>query len=248
MKLVCFLLHKFLFLKRAKLTTMKRILLIIAILLGVVNMNAQHLLLMPYPHGQSLSANHPENVLLKYSSQFTYMETGSFEYEIRGLSFDYSSMTLTLCETRDPTPEEAKVFSANEYPWHNKYEMKITKEQADALFSLFTSAVYSSNYIDSDRIPTTDGCFYQFSVSHYSAATTSPGSKTNCGRLVSVARKVCQSVKSQNPENINTLMNEIKDLTDIFISYYPFDFNKGSIMYHIHKEYKVKGPSVGLKY
>ena len=93
----------------------KKELLIIAILLGVVNMNAQHLLLMPYPHGQSLSANHPENVLLKYSSQFTYMETGSFEYEIRGLSFDYSSMTLTLCETRDPTPEEAKVHPRRNY-------------------------------------------------------------------------------------------------------------------------------------
>ena len=227
---------------------MKKIFLTIAILMGLVEMNAQQLLLMPSSDVRPLSAHHPENVLLKYNSQFTYMETGSFEYEIRGLSFDYTSMTLTLCETRDPTPEEAKIFSVNEYPWHNKYEMKISKEQADALFSLFTSAVYSSNYIDSDKIQTADGCNYEFSVNRRSAITTSPGSKTNCGRLVSVTRKVCQSVKGLNPKNIDALMNEMKDLTDIFVSYYPIKFSEGSVIYYIHKKYKVKGPSVGLKY
>ena len=228
---------------------MKRFLITITLLLGIVHMQAQDKILVPTSTYKHKDSNHPWNVLLTNNCEFCFYLSGTLEeFDKKGLSFNYDTMTLTFCETREPTPDEEKIDSELKYPWHNKYELKINKEQADALFSLFTSAVYSSNYIVSDRIPTADGCFYQFSVSHYSAATTSPGSKTNSGRLVSVARKVCQSVKSQNPENINTLMNEIKDLTDIFISYYPFDFNKGSIMYHIHKEYKVKGPSVGLKY
>lgn len=228
--------------------TMKRLLLTLAMFMGFLGIHAQEILLMPATNYKILPAHHPERVLLKYNAHFSYMETSVFEYEIRGLSFDYKNMTLTLCETREPTPQEAEVFSLYEYPWHNKYEMKISKDQADALFSLFTSAIYTSSYIDGDKIKPIDGCIYRFNTSIYSASTIAPGATTNCGRLVSIARKVCQSVKNQTPERIDALMDEIKALTDVFISYYPFEFNKGSVMYFIHKENKVKGPSVGLKY
>lgn len=227
---------------------MKRLLFIIAMLVGYAGIFAQQITLEPTNFVQSLSAHHPHNVLLSPNAHFSYMENGLFEYQISGLSFNYESMTLTLCETRDPTPKEAEIYSADEYPWHNKYEMKITKEQADALFSLFTAAVYSSNYIGSDGLQTSDGCLYRFTANRRSAKTVSPDSKTNCGRLVTVARKVCQSVKAQNASGIDALINEMAALTDIFISYYPLEFSKHSVMYEIHKRYKVKGPSVGLKY
>lgn len=227
---------------------MKRLLLTLTVLMGFMGIYAQEILLMPSTEGQIMDAHHPINVLLKYNAHFTYMESVEFEYEIRGLSFEYKTMTLTLCETRDPTPEEAKIFSSQEYPWHDKYEMKISKEQADALFSLFTSAVYTSSHIDSDKIKPIEGCTYRFSAYPYSGSTISPASTSNCGRLVSIARKVCQSVKSQDSAKLDALMNDITALTDVFISYYPFEFNKRSLIYSKHKRNKVKGPSVGLKY
>lgn len=203
-------------------------------------------LLIPTAYHQYKDAHHPTNVLLTQNHEFSYFQSVALEYDMKGLSFNYNTMKLTFCETRYPTPKEEKIHPAYEYPWHDKYEMKISKEQADALFSLFTSAVYSASYISNDGI-VMDGCFCEFTVGRRSGYTNSPSSKSNCGRLLSITRKLFECVKRHDTTAIETMMNEIKSLTNIFVSYYPCEFPKDSYIYDIHKRNNVKGPSVGMK-
>ena len=226
---------------------MKRFLITITLLLGIVHMQAQDKILVPTSTYKHKDSNHPWNVLLTNNCEFCFYLSGTLEeFDKKGLSFNYDTMTLTFCETREPTPDEEKIDSELKYPWHNKYELKINKEQADALFSLFTSAVYSSSYMGENGF-TTDGSYYEFTVGKRSGCTNSPSSKSNCGRLLRIVWKLFQHVKEQNPTAIDGMMNEIKSLTDIFVSYYPCEIPKDSYIYNIHKKLKVKGPSVGLK-
>lgn len=218
---------------------MRKLLFIITILGVTIGMNAQNQLLKPTTKAKS--------ILLTNKHEFAYMEFSGHEYGIIGLSFDYDNMTLVLCESREPTPDEYIIDPNSNYPWHNKHEMKITKEQADAIFSLFTSAVFSSSYL-SEGFPTMGGCIYLFSAGPRSATTHSPYSKSNCGHLVNIAKKLCKCVKEQSTTAIDTMLKEIKSLTDVFISFYPCKVDKASWIYAIHKENKVKGPSVGLEY
>lgn len=226
---------------------MKRILITIILSLGIAYIQAQDKLLMPTATSKYKDANHPTNVLLTKNCEFCYYQSGTLdEFNKQGLSFNYDNMTLTYCETRVPTPEEEKKDPKFKYPWHNKYEMVINKEQADALFSLFTAVVYSSSYMGEDGF-IMDGSYCRFTAGQRSGCTNSPSSKSNCGRLLRIVWKLFQHVKEQNPTAIDGMMNEIKSLTDIFISYYPCEIPKNSYIYNIHKKHKVKGNSVGLK-
>lgn len=226
---------------------MKRILITLTLLLGIAYIQAQDKILSPTSTDKYPDLNHPTNVLLVKDCEFCYYQSGTLdEFDKKGLSFNYDTMTLTFCETREPTPEEEKRDPTYSYTWHNKYEMKINKEQADALFSLFTSAVYSSSYMSEGGF-VMDGSYCGFTAGRQTAYTNSPSSKSNCGRLLKVVWKLCQCVKDQDTTAIDKMMNEIKSLTDIFISYYPCEIQKDSYIYALHKKYKVKGPSVGLK-
>lgn len=223
---------------------MKRLLLTIAILMGCIMIYAQEKVLSPIRHLVK-PANHVEKALLTERYHFAYIAYPALaDYGCIGLSFNYDNMKLTLCKQRKPTPEEEN--NPQITICHNRYEMKIIKEQADALFSLFTSAVYSSSFT-SEESTIFDGCLHEFIVGINAGTTRSPMEENNCKHLVSITNKLCQCIEKQAPEYIDTMMNEIKELTDIFVSYYPFEISKHSVIYDIHKRNNVKGPSVGLK-
>lgn len=206
--------------------------------------SAQEKVLSPIRHLVK-PANHVEKALLTERYHFAYISYPALvKYGCIGLSFNYDSMKLTLCKQRKPTPEEEN--NPQITICHNKYEMKISKEQADALFSLFTSAVYSSSFTNEEGTKF-DGCVHEFKAGTKAGTTHSPMEENNCKHLVSITNKLCQCIEKQAPESINTMMNEIKELTNIFVSYYPFEISKHSVIYDIHKRYNVKGPSVGLK-
>ena len=154
-------------------------------------------------------------------------------------------MTLTLRETREPTPSEYNLSS--EYPWNNQYELKISKTQADALYSLFTSAVCASSNLGDD-FGVMDGTYYEFHAHPYGGHTRSPGSKSNCGRLVNIVKKVCQCVKEQDTTTLDILFEEMETLTDIFVSLYPVEIPKHFQLKYRHKRNKVKGKSMGLNF
>ena len=220
---------------------MKRHLCLFIFLLSLLPILAQNRVLMPTKKDIQKT-----NILLTHNHEFAFLSSSAMAYWGKlGLSFSYASMTLTLRITREPTPEE---FDTNPYyQWHDQYELKVDKTTADALFSLFTSAIYSASFIGDDML-VMDGCLYEFRIGGmYAGYTRSPNAKSNCGRLVKVTEEVCRCVKNQDKEKLNSLLNEMYALTNIFISYYPFEVPKW-IIYDIHKKYKVKGPSVGLDF
>ena len=223
---------------------MKRLLLSLAMLMGFLGIYAQEIALSPRKHSKK-TANFVEEALLTKHYQFAYIAYPTLtKYGCIGLSFSYDNMTLTLCKQRKPTPEEEN--NPQIKICHNKYEMKISKEQADALFSLFTSAVYSSSFT-SGTSTMFDGCLYEFKAGTNAGVTRSPMEENNCKNLVRIANKLCESVEEQDSAYIDTMLDEIKVLTETFVSYYPFEISEHSVIYAIHKKYKVKGPSVGLK-
>ena len=222
---------------------MRRHLCLFIFLLSLLSIQAQNKVLMPTTIRE---ANETEKVLLKPNNQFAFLSFPSFAvWEDRGLSFDYASRTLTLRITREPTTKEYD--TKPDYPWHNQYELKVDKIMADALFSLFTAAIYSASSIVNHPL-LMDGCLYIFQIGGmYKGITRSPDAESNCGRLVKIAEKVCQCVKDQDKASLKSLLNKIYALTDIFVSHYPLEVpNAQWKIYEIHKKYKVKGPSVGL--
>jgi hypothetical protein len=222
---------------------MKRHLCLFIFLLSLLSIQAQNKVLMPTTIRE---ANETEKVLLKPNNQFAFLSLPSFAvWEDRGLSFDYASMTLTLRITREPTTKEYD--TKPDYPWHNQYELKVDKIMADALFSLFTAAIYSASSIVDDAL-LMDGCLYIFQIGGmYKGITRSPDAESNCGRLVKIVKKVCHCDKNQDKASLKLSLNEIYALTDIFISHYPLEVPEAQWkIYDIHKRYKVKGPSVGL--
>ena len=222
---------------------MKRHLCLFIFLLSLLFIQAQNKVLMTT---EIREANQTDKVLSKPNNQFAFLSFPSFAlWGFKGLSFDYASMTLTLRITREPTTKE---YDTNPYyPWHNQYELKVDKIMADALFSLFTAAIYSASSIVNHPL-LTDGCLYRFQIEGmYEGITRSPDAESNCGRLVKIAEKVCQCVKDQDKASLKSLLNKIYALTDIFVSHYPSEVpNAQWKIYEIHKKYKVKGPSVGL--
>ena len=211
------------------------------LILSLLPIQAQNKVLKPC----DLNSHNPSKLLIP-NNEFAFLSSPSFiKWGHIGLSFSYSSMTLTLRVTREPTPEEFD--TKPNYPWYNQYKLKVDKEIADALFSLFTSAIYSASFIGDDRI-VMDGCLYEFQIgSIYAGYTRSPDTKSNCGRLVKITEKVCYYVKNQDMASLSSLLSEVYVLTDIFTSYYPFAVPKW-IIYNLHKKHKVKGPSVGLDF
>lgn len=187
-----------------------------------------------------------QNLLLTQNNDFAFLSYPTFSlYHDEGLSFNYATMTLTLRETREPTPSEYNLSS--EYPWNNQYELKINKTQADALYSLFTSAVCASSNLGDD-FGVMDGTYYEFHAHPYGGHTRSPGSKSNCGRLVNIVKKVCQCVKEQDTTTLDILFEEMETLTDIFVSLYPVEIPKHFELKYRHKRNKVKGKSMGLNF
>lgn len=213
---------------------------ILTLLLSLTSfINAQNRMLVP-------DRASSDKTLLTSSYDFAFTAYVSFPpFQNTGLSFSYSTMTLTLNEEREPTPEEFHLHPNRKQS--NKYELKINKEQADALYSLFTSAVYSSSFLGDDCF-VMDGTFYTFSVFHYGGNTRSPEGKSNCGQLVNIANEVCRSVKNKDMTILNGLLDKMETLTKVFVSFYPTEIPKFSILKEVHKTNKVKGPSMGLNY
>ena len=124
---------------------MKRCLLFLICLISMLGANAQQERLTP----TSLKECDPNLVkmllpgdyefgLLKEQNIFQVVD--GWTYRDTGLSFCYSTMKLTLRTLMDSqTSDEKKV---------DVQELTLTKEQADALYSLFTAAVCSSSYLD----------------------------------------------------------------------------------------------------
>lgn len=226
-----------------KLIFMKQYFTLFIFLLTLIPIHAQYNVLMPV---EIYKEEEKKCGLLTHDNQFAFLSYPTFSpWGQKGLSFDYGSMTLTLRIAREPTPEEYDTSPS--YTWHNQYEIKIDKTIADALFSLFTSAIYSASFMG-DTSMIMDGCYYEFHIGNmYGGYTRSPNTKSNCGRLVKIAEEVCRCVKNQDTAFLKSLLNEMYALTDIFVSYYPFEVPKW-IIYDIHKRNKVKGPSVGLHF
>lgn len=153
------------------------------------------------------------------------------------LSFSYETMILSIHEI------ELDI---------KKHHMKLNKEQADALFSLFTAAICSAGIEkkDNDNIlePTDQNPIF-VEVSRYCGIffdITSKGS--NCDRLKDVIYTLIQCVKENQPIAIDKEMKEIKALTQEFIKLYEENPQGKKEILDLHQKYKVKGPSMGLNY
>ena len=148
-------------------------------------------------------------------------------------------MKLTLRKTRSPKENEPSIVI-------DKYELKLNKEQADAIYSLFTAAVYSSSLLADASI--LDGETYTFGA-YPDAAEIIPYYKGSNGyHLTQIADMLCECVQTNNLERINDNLKDIKDLTDKFVERYPCKPSENSAIRFHHSTYQVKGKSMGLDF
>ena len=173
--------------------------------------------------------------LLKEQNIFRIVD--GWIYRDTGLSFRYRTMKLTLRTLLDSqTSDEKKV---------DVQELTLTKEQADALYSLFTAPVCSSSYLDDCLI--IDGDMYTF-VAYPYAAHVNPLEGTNGGRMREIAIMLYKSIETKDASLIDKNMPKIKELTDKFIALYPCKPTGCDVMLMRHQRNQVKGKSMGLDF
>jgi hypothetical protein len=202
--------------------------------------NAQQELLVPSQNYKKYDSELIKALIPEGFNQFWLLKKPSmFMYQDVSLVFQYQTMKLTLRKTRSPKENEPSIVI-------DKYELKLNKEQADAIYSLFTAAVYSSSLLADASI--LDGETYTFGA-YPDAAEIIPYYKGSNGyHLTEIADMLCECVQTNNLERINDNLKDIKDLTDKFVERYPCKPSEDSAIRFHHGTYQVKGKSMGLDF
>jgi hypothetical protein len=202
--------------------------------------NAQQELLVPSQNYKKYDSELVKALIPEGFNQFWLLKKPSmFLYQDESLVFQYQTMKLTLRKTRSPKENEPSIVI-------DKYELKLNKEQADAIYSLFTAAVYSSSVLADASI--LDGETYTFGA-YPDAAEIIPYYKGSNGyHLTQIADMLCECVQTNNLERINDNLKDIKDLTDKFVERYPCKPSEDSAIRFHHGTYQVKGKSMGLDF
>jgi hypothetical protein len=202
--------------------------------------NAQQELLVPSQNYKKYDSELVKALIPEGFNQFWLLKKPSmFMYQDVSLVFQYQTMKLTLRKTRSPKENEPSIVI-------DKYELKLNKEQADAIYSLFTAAVYSSSLLADASI--LDGETYTFGA-YPDAAEIIPYYKGSNGyHLTEIADMLCECVQTNNLERINDNLKDIKDLTDKFVERYPCKPSEDSAIRFHHGTYQVKGKSMGLDF
>jgi hypothetical protein len=202
--------------------------------------NAQQELLVPSQNYKKYDSELVKALIPEGFNQFWLLKKPSmFMYQDESLVFQYQTMKLTLRKTRSPKENEPSIVI-------DKYELKLNKEQADAIYSLFTAAVYSSSLLADASI--LDGETYTFGA-YPDAAEIIPYYKGSNGyHLTQIADMLCECVQTNNLERINDNLKDIKDLTDKFVERYPCKPSEDSAIRFHHGTYQVKGKSMGLDF
>ena len=147
-------------------------------------------------------------------------------------------MKLTLRTLLDSqTSDEKKV---------DVKELTLTKEQADALYSLFTAAVCSSSYLDDCLV--LDGDMHTFVAYPYAAHVNPAIEGSNGDKMREIASMLYKSIETKDASLIDKNMPEIKELTDKFIALYPCKPTSCDVMLMRHQRNQVKGKSMGLDF
>ena len=174
--------------------------------------------------------------LLKEQNIFRIVD--GWIYRDTGLSFRYRTMKLTLRTLMDSrTSDEKKV---------DVKELTLTKEQADALYSLFTAAVCSSSYLDDCLV--LDGDMHTFVAYPYAAHVNPAIEGSNGDKMREIASMLYKSIETKDASLIDKNMPEIKELTDKFIALYPCKPTSCDVMLMRHQRNQVKGKSMGLDF
>jgi hypothetical protein len=202
--------------------------------------NAQQELLVPSQNYKKYDSELVKALIPEGFNQFWLLKKPSmFLYQDESLVCQYQTMKLTLRKTRSPKENEPSIVI-------DKYELKLNKEQADAIYSLFTAAVYSSSLLADASI--LDGETYTFGA-YPDAAEIIPYYKGSNGyHLTQIADMLCECVQTNNLERINDNLKDIKDLTDKFVERYPCKPSENSAIRFHHSTYQVKGKSMGLDF
>ena len=174
--------------------------------------------------------------MIKMIGIFRYDD--NYSYKEPSLSFSYRTMMLTV-RTKLLSQKDGSISV-------DKQQIKLTKEQADALYSLFTAAVCSSSYLNDVMI--LDGTPHVFVAYPYVAEINPYHEGTNGYRLCELTDVLFESVKTKNPKLIDDNMKTIKELTDRFIALYPCKPSSSSAIHYHHVRNQVKGNSMGLEY
>lgn len=219
---------------------MKRLLLLSFLLSTMTIAKAQQELLIPSQSYKEYATELVKALIPEDTKQFWLLKKPSLmKNQEASLVFQYQTMKLTLRETRNPKGNEPKTVI-------DKYELKLNKEQADAIYSLFTAAVYSSSLLADEGI--LDGTTYTFGAFPDAAEIVPYYKGSNGYHLTEIADMLCECVKTNNPKRIDESLEDIKDLTKKFVARYPCKPSESSAIYFHHSSYRVKGPSMGLDF
>ena len=156
-----------------------------------------------------------------------------------GLSFSYETMNLSYSITIPLEQNKGNLFATN------KYQMKLSKEHADAIFSLITAAICSASEKE-ESTPIFDGTPFYLNISQYYGTFKVPEDASNCYRLESIIYTLMKCTKEQTPTIIDENMDEIKALTNEFIKLYETNPQEKQEIFDLHKKYRVKGSAMNL--
>ena len=219
---------------------MRRILLFLFLLSSMTIVKAQQELLVPSQNYKRYDSELVKALIPEETKQFWLLKKTSMSlYQDESLVFQYQTMKLTLRKTRCPKENEPPIVI-------DKYELKLNKEQADAIYSLFTAAVYSSSLLADAQI--LDGVTYTFGAFPDAAEIIPYYKGSNGYHLTEIADMLCECVQTNDLERINDNLKEIKDLTDKFVAHYPCKPSETSAIRFHHSSYQVKGKSMGLDF
>lgn len=162
------------------------------------------------------------------SDGFAYLVDPAFSPDYC-LTYDRESKSLILKQLKPRALYCRRHRFSQRHIRADIWKLSISDSLADSLIRMFATVVLTSSWLSEQR--GLDGVNYYFLInpgfSSKMASCWSPDENSNCRLAVDVVEKLCEAVRKNDREGVESLVGSISSVTNLFRNYYPADFREG---------------------